>query len=157
MTTLAQEKARWIGTWRNERGSVLRIKDVVQVVIGGGSGTPHFRVDGTYKTAKGSVPPTERFPVTGFVTEDQIVFSASFRYVKPETEDDDSHSMTAWAGQILPLPQDPDKQALQTLWHLVPSLEEGEAEEGYGWVIAWAGEDRFVRLSADPDFEIPED
>lgn len=157
MTTLADEKSRWLGTWRNERGSVLRIRDIIQVVIPGGSGTSHFLVDGTYQTAKGAVPQTEKFPVSGFVTEDQIVFSASFRYVKPGTEDDNSHTMTTWAGQILPSPEDPDKQALQTLWHLVPSLDEGEPEEGYGWVIAWSGEDRFRRLAADPDFEIPEE
>ncbi|MBO9712166.1 avidin/streptavidin family protein [Sphingomonas sp.] len=156
MGTLADEKKRWKGTWQNSRKSVLRIKDIVQEVIGGGSGTPHFRVTGTYQTAKGSVPQKEKFPVSGYVTDDQIVFSASFRYVEPGGDDDDNHSMTAWAGQILPLPEDPDKQGLQTLWHLVPSMKEGDYEEQYGWVIAWAGEDRFLKLSNDPDFEIPE-
>jgi Avidin family len=157
MTTLAQENARWLGTWRNERRSVLRIRNIVQIVLPGGSGTPQFQIDGTYETMKGSVPATERFPVAGFVTEDQIVFSASFRYVASGTQDDDSHSLTTWAGQILPLPEDPDRQALQTLWHLVPSLKEGGEEDGYGWMIAWAGEDRFTRLSESPDFNIPED
>ena len=155
MSTLANEKTRWRGTWRNERGSIFRLRDLSQEVIAGGSGTPHFRLTGTYQTAKGSVPMTERFPVTGYVSDDQIVFSASFRYVEAGSEDDDSHSLTTWAGQILPLPEDPDRQSLQTLWHLVPYFKEGEYEKHYGWMIAWSGEDRFLRLSDDPDFEPP--
>jgi hypothetical protein len=146
-----------MGTWQNQRKSVLRIRDVALFVVPGSSGTQHFRVTGTYQTAKGSVPQREEFPVTGFCTDDQIVFSASFRFVEPGQADDDAHSLTTWAGQILPLPEDPERQSLQTLWHLVPSLKKEEQELHYGWVIAWSGEDRFVRLAADPNFEIPED
>lgn len=155
MSTLADEKARWAGTWRNSRGSIFRLRDIAQEVVSGGSGTVHFAIRGTYQTAKGSVPNAEKFPVHGFVTEDQIVFSASFRYIEAGSPDDDDHSMTAWAGQILPNPEDPEKQSLQTLWHLVPSLKD-EDEDKRGWMIAWAGEDRFTRLSSDPDFVIPE-
>ncbi len=157
MGDLASEKSRWIGVWKNTRGSILRIGDVLQDVVVGGSKTPHFRIGGTYQTAKGSVPGTEKFPVTGFVTDDQIAFTASFRYVDAGGAGDDDHSLTAWAGQILPVPEDPDKQKLQTLWHLSPSLKEGASESQHGWVIAWSGEDSFVKLSDDPDFTPPSD
>ena len=153
MPTLANAQARWIGTWQNERGSVFRVLNITQQTIPGGSGTPHFRLSGTYQTAAGRIPFTERCPVTGYVVFDQIGFTASFRYIVPDQEE--VNSLTSWAGQILPVPSNPTQQHLQTLWHLVPNLAEGENERQYGWVIAWAGEDRFRKLSNDPEFEIP--
>ena len=152
MPTLANATARWVGTWQNERGSVLRIRTVTQVIIPGGSQTPHFRISGTYQTAKGAIPFSEYCPVTGYAILDQIGFTVSFHYVFGE---EDVKSLTSWAGQILPVPDNPNQQRLQTLWHLVPNLAEGDTEDEYGWVIAWAGEDRFRKLSNDPDFDIP--
>ncbi|WCM29622.1 avidin/streptavidin family protein [Sphingomonas sp. QA11] len=154
MTALSVAGVRWTGTWQNELGSLLRIEHIISVVVPGGSGTEHYRVAGLYQTAKGSVPLKERFPVTGFVTADQIVFTVSYRYVPHGEEDDDKHSLVAWAGQILPTSENPAKEELKTLWHLVPDLRTGEEEEQYGWVIAWSGEDRFRKLSNDPEFDV---
>ena len=154
MSTVADALARWRGTWRNELGSLLRISDIVAFTVPGGSQVEHLAVSGAYQTAKGSVPLTERFPLRGFVTGDQITFSVSFRHLRDGEEDDDHHTLASWAGQILPVVGQTSQQ-LKTLWHLVPDLREGDNEDQYGWVIAWSGEDRFDKLSDDPEFVVP--
>lgn len=154
MSEVAEAVARWRGTWRNELGSLLRIADASATAMPGGSATEHLLVSGAYQTAKGSVPLSERFPVRGFVTGDQIAFSVSFRFVDAVEVDDGHHTLAAWAGQILPVTGG-DRQQLRSLWHLVPDLRGGDAEDEYGWVVAWSGEDRFDKLSDDPAFESP--
>ena len=154
MDDLAGAKTRWIGTWQNIKGSVMRIRDCVAALSGSPDKTEHFRIAGTYQTAAGRVPSSALFPVTGYVTNDQIAFCVSFRF--EDDEERDGYSLTAWAGQILPIPNTEDKQHLKTLWHLVPNLNEGDIEDEYGWVIAWAGSDIFEKLSSDPNHDIPD-
>nr|WP_170603532.1 avidin/streptavidin family protein [Ruegeria arenilitoris] len=131
----------------------MRIRGVVTEKTGTPDDTEHFRITGTYQTAKGSIPFNVKSPLSGYVTLDQITFSVSFRYF---AGDRDIHSLTAWAGQILPNPDNPARESLQTLWNLVPNLADGEHEDQYGWVIAWSGTDRFTRLSSDPDHIVVE-
>ena len=54
------------GVWVNEMGSEM------ELTVNDG------RVSGTYRTAVGKVPPTERFELTGFASGDRIVFCVHF-------------------------------------------------------------------------------
>ncbi|MES0881572.1 avidin/streptavidin family protein [Roseibium sp. SCP14] len=152
MDTIEEARDRWLGTWQNTKGSVMRLRLCEIVHSTSPEKSEHFSVTGTYQTAKGRVPLEVRCPLSGYVTNDHIVFSVSFRF-----EDDgkgEVHSLTAWAGQVLPDPDNPSNQQLSTLWHLVPDLEKGDPEDTYGWVKAWSGADNFKRLSKDPDHSV---
>lgn len=145
--TLPEAKAQWVGTWKNRKGSVLRIVDIVSTQTGSADNTEHYLVSGTYQTAKGAVPSKIMFPVSGFVTRDQIVFSVSFRF---PTASPPVSSMTSWTGQILPDDADSSKEVLKTLWNLTRDIEEGKPEEERGWALAIAGADTFERINKTP-------
>ncbi len=142
--SLQDARRLWLGTWQNNKGSLLEIDDVDIVQTGSSDGTEHYRVEGTYRTAKGSVPSSIRFPVVGFVTDDQIVFSVSFRF--PSSSPPVS-SATSWTGQVLPDDHDPTKQVLKTLWNLTRDIPEGKPEEDRGWALAISGADVFSKVS----------
>jgi avidin family protein len=153
MDTIEQARERWLGVWQNAKGSVMRIQNCKVLQATSSEKSEHFSVEGSYQTAKGRVPFAVKCPLCGFVTNDQIAFCVSFRLKDAAGE---VHSLTSWAGQILPEPDNSSKQRLSTLWNLVPDLEEGEVEERLGWVVAWSGADKFMKISKDPDHEVVE-
>ena len=146
--SLEDAKKLWLGVWQNAKGSLLRISDIDIVKTGSPDNTDHYKVEGTYQTAKGSVPSDKKFPMTGFVTRDQIVFSVSFRF---PSADPPVSSATSWTGQILPDDKDPTKEALRTLWNLTRDIPEGDPEQEHGWALAIAGADIFNRTSTNPN------
>ena len=145
-------KARWKGLWENKKGSHMRITQVKTITEG--EDRTHYRIRGTYQTAVGRPGSETRFPLTGFVTGDQIVFTVSFRVADDQRDDEDepNDSMTAWAGQLLPDPDNDDTQLLQTLWHLTRNAIE-DTEEDAGWATVLGGADNFRKLDNDPDAE----
>ena len=132
----------WLGVWKNSKGSLMEIEDVDVVQAVSLDKTEHYRVLGTYRTAKGAVPSAIKFPLCGFVVDDQIVFSVSFRF--PSANPPVS-SATSWTGQVLPDDDDPTRQVLKTLWHLTRDISEGNPEEENGWALCIGGADTFTK------------
>jgi len=150
--------AIWIGTWQNEKGSLLRIA-AVSTSSGTGGGPGHCKVEGSFASRVGNAAFTEQFPLTGYAIGNLIAFTVSFHRLDPETGEARA-SVCAWAGQYLPA-QRPDgsyspedrAERLKTLWHLVPDTAAPGHERDYGWLLAHAGEDEFSRLSDDPQHQ----
>ncbi|MAS92657.1 MAG: hypothetical protein CMO55_05615 [Verrucomicrobiales bacterium] len=160
MNELAKLKPVWVGLWINRKSSLLRIFDLKAVTEG--TNRTHYRIKGAYQTGVGRPDSTTRFPVTGFVTGDQIVFTVSFRVADNNREDDEpKDAMTAWAGQIMPDQENCEIQTLQTLWHLTRNVVEGEddtdpnPEKDHGWASLLAGADTFRKISDDPNASPP--
>ena len=147
--------AIWVGTWRNEKGSLLRITAVSATSTPGG-GLDHYRVEGSFASRVGNADFGEQFPLTGYAIGNLIAFTVSFHRLDPDTREERA-SVCAWAGQYLPAqrpdgsysPQD-SAERLKTLWHLVPDTGAPGHERDFGWLLAHAGEDEFSRLSSDP-------
>jgi hypothetical protein len=105
------------GSWKNERGSELKIDSVVDGKISGG-----------FRSGVGRVDPSSWFPLTGFIRGDVVGFVVDFG---------SAGSVGSWAGQI-------DGKRLVTTWHLarnVPDADEANAL----WSAMLTGSDVFVR------------
>jgi hypothetical protein len=152
-----QAETMWLGTWRNEKGSVMRIRTVDAFTLPPNT-QPHFRIGGTYQSKVGHVAEGASHPLGGFVIGDVIAFSVS--YHGTDEHGGEVRSVTSWSGQHMPSSkEDPaaasGTQVLKTLWHLTRDFSEGKYEELNGWVLALSGSDNFKKLSNDPDYVVP--
>jgi hypothetical protein len=153
---IRQAETMWVGTWQNEKGSVMRIRSVEAFALPPNP-QPHLRIDGTYQSRVGHVGEGASHPLGGFVIGDIIAFSVS--YHGTDEHGGEVRSVTSWSGQQMPSArQDPaaarGTESLKTLWHLTRDFGEGKYEELNGWVLALSGSDTFERLSEDPDHAV---
>ena len=105
------------GTWKNERGSELRIDQ-----IAGDAFTGRFR------SGVGHGDPQQWFPATGFVHGDVVGFAVDFTT---------AGSVASWAGQVMD-----DK--LVTQWHLSRDVPDAQ-EHDQIWSTIMSGQDTFTR------------
>jgi len=107
------------GTWHNEHGSEIAVEVL-----------PDGRITGQFHTAIG-FGTNESFPVTGFVANNIVVFSASFgKY----------GSLTSWVGHLVT----EGEPRMETLWQMaveVPHAKHGDEI----WKSIWSGADEFRR------------
>jgi len=110
------------GAWNNDMGSLA-----IFVVKDG-------EVRGTYQTNVGQPGKSKKFPLIGFVQDDQITFTVNFKTYG---------SMTAWTGQLIL--DDKGTPTIRTLWHLTKDIEDAkEKEEIWGSIRTGASEFRLV-------------
>jgi hypothetical protein len=109
------------GKWHNQHASEM------ELTIGADG-----KVTGTYHTGVGSPRPAEVFALTGFVSEDLIVFTANFGKYE---------SLTAWAGQHT---TEEGVEKIYTMWHMAVNIEEA-AEPKWLWYGMRSGSDVFLR------------
>ncbi len=105
------------GTWKNERGSELRVDSVVD-----------GKLTGKFRSAVGRVDPSTWFPAVGFVHGDVVGFTVDFG---------SAGSVASWAGQL-------DGDKLMTQWHLARDVPDAEEHEKL-WSAILAGADTFTR------------
>lgn len=117
------------GQWVNDRGSAV----IFECAVTGGAG----RLSGHYNTNVGAPDKGQRFPLTGWVNEDNVSFTVSFKGYG---------SITAWVGQIEVVN---GHSQLKTLWHLSRNIpDENEADDM--WQSVTAGASVFTRPAATP-------
>jgi hypothetical protein len=108
------------GVWNNQHGSEMTLQ------VNNGV------VSGEYRTGVGLPSPVERFPLTGFCSDDLLVFSVNFgKY----------GSLTSWAGQHT---IENSREIIHTLWHLARNVEDSH-EPTKLWQGILSGADFFVR------------
>ncbi|HEY4220626.1 MAG TPA: avidin/streptavidin family protein [Myxococcota bacterium] len=106
-----------VGTWKNERGSELKI----DVVTAG-------QLTGHYRSAVGKVDGATWFPTVGFVQGDVVGFTVDFT---------SAGSVASWAGQL-------EGNQLKTQWHLSRDVPDAEEHEKL-WSSILSGSDTFTR------------
>ena len=120
------------GTWRNERGSVLVIKEVT-------NGT----LVGSYKTAVGKAGCAKgEFPVTGRTDVGSGGNTVGFAVTWKNDQSDCDSSTTVWAAQYL---DNDGHESLTSVWLLVSKTEPKEQ-----WASTLVGDDIFTR-TANPE------
>jgi len=108
------------GTWKNELSSDMTIK-----VVGG-------HVSGKYRTGVGAPTPAEEFDIVGFVSGDQISFSADFgKY----------GSLASWVGQHT---TENGVEVIKTLWLLSKNVADANEPKNI-WGSVLTGYDNFIR------------
>jgi hypothetical protein len=105
------------GSWKNERGSELKIDSVVD-----------GKISGSFRSGVGRVDPSASFPLTGFMRGDVVGFVVDFG---------SAGSVGSWAGQI-------DGNRLVTTWHLARNVPD-EDEANALWSAMLTGGDVFTR------------
>jgi hypothetical protein len=111
------------GSWFNQHSSEMKLKVSANGVL-----------SGTYRTGVGSPNQKEEFPLTGFVTGDQISFVVNFgKY----------GSMTAWVGQHF-FDQESKTGTIYTFWHLSQDVPDPQEKDKL-WASVLTGSDRFSR------------
>lgn len=143
-TSLTAMRNLWGGLWVNEKKSTMDIS-AIHSFAQGKELFNHYRIEGTYTTKVGRAQKEESSPLTGFVAGNLICFTVSFFVIDEEKRE--SRSITAWSGQLLDTTtgRGSTEKSLQTVWNLVPDLEQHRPEE-FGWVLTWSGQDKFLRL-----------
>lgn len=148
-----QAETMWLGTWQNEKGSIMRIRSVEAFTLPPNP-QPHFRIGGTYRSKVGHVEEGASHPLGGFVIGDIIAFSVS--YHGADEQGTEVRSVTSWSGHQMPSTEEDPAPAsgtrvLKTLWHLTRDLGERRHEGLDAWAVALSGSDTFKKLSDDPD------
>lgn len=106
-----------VGSWKNERGSLL----VIDAVVDG-------KLQGTFRSAVGNVDPSKSFALVGVVRGDVIGFTVDFGA---------AGSVASWVGQV-------DGDTLRTQWHLSRDVVDQD-EAAKLWSSTLSGADAFVR------------
>jgi hypothetical protein len=112
------------GVWVNELGSEM------ELTVTDGS------VSGTYRTAVGKTPPTERFELTGFTSGNRIVFCVHFGPYG---------TLGAWTGLH---GEDKGEEEIYSLWHLPRDMQDDEEAKEYRWSAILTGVNIFKRKQA---------
>ena len=106
-----------VGTWKNERGSLL----VIDAVLDG-------KLQGSFRSAVGNVDPSKSFTLVGVVRGDVIGFTVDFGA---------AGSVASWVGQV-------EGETLRTQWHLSRDVSNDD-EASKLWSSTMSGADAFVR------------
>lgn len=106
-----------VGSWKNERGSLL----VIDAVVDG-------KLHGSFRSAVGKVDPQKTFALVGVVRGDVVGFTVDFGA---------AGSVASWVGQI-------DGDTLRTQWHLSRDVADAD-EAAQLWSSTLSGADAFVR------------
>lgn len=114
------------GQWVNDRNSAV----VFEVNDG--------LLSGYYQTALGEPDKSKKFPLTGFVQEDQITFTVNFKGYG---------SLTFWTGQLT---EDSDGDYIRTLWNLTRDVADVE-ENDEMWNSITSGASDFRRRDGNHD------
>ena len=112
------------GAWVNERGSSVTFTESDGLL------------SGYYNTQLGNPDPASRFPLTGFIEDDQLTFTVNFKGYG---------SLTSWTGQIS---EDADGPYIRTLWHLTRDVPDAdEADDMWSSIIAGSANFRPTNVS----------
>jgi Avidin family len=121
-----QPRPSFSGTWRNELGSIMRLRVSGSVVSG----------------RYASHVSTQRRPVSGPITGYVHGFVIGWVVQWPRSQETGKASITSWAGQYV---RERGKPVIQTLWFLTEEVDPLENPKAL-WDSVNAGADRFVRV-----------
>ncbi len=113
------------GTWRNELGSVMSLRQ---------SGD---KLEGTYTTKVGAADHDRHFKLRGVVNGDLVSFSVSW---------EDIGSITTWAGQHALSHNGAEQDLIKTTWVLVKNVGEDLEPQGL-WAQSLVGQDVFRKIT----------
>lgn len=121
--------AELVGTWQNDRGSVL----VVDSVDADG----HFH--GAFRSGVGNVDPGAAFKVSGIANGDVVGFSVAFGK---------AGSVATWSGQLTRAAAESGaaEERLVTTWHLARDVADADEAAGL-WASTLTGSDVFRRAA----------
>lgn len=105
------------GHWQNQHGSKIDLRIA-----------PDGAVNGEFQSGVGLAEPGEKFPVTGFASDDLVSFVVDFsRY----------GSITCWSGHLA-------DGAIEAVWHMALGAAKAPGSRN-AWKGTWTGFDTFRR------------
>lgn len=128
-TAHARAENMFVGSWINDRGSLVKFTQVSRPAADELSG----QISGFYQTNLGQPDKSKKFPLTGFTQGDQITFTVNFQGFG---------SLTSWTGQLTQDAQ--GEEYIRTLWNLTRDVDD-RAEDDDLWKSITAGASDFRR------------